>query len=150
MDAPETDTISNNASDTPEPQGQLNDNPPKKLQGFAAHPENINRAGGPKKEWTMRSLLQEALEEVAELKNKDGQVVKRDKIKRLINHKLARMAVNGDIQAIKEVNNRIDGMPKQTLEATGSINLNVNDFLSKVYGETVIDATATIQPEGDA
>jgi hypothetical protein len=38
-----------------------------------------------------------------------------------IAHKLVDLALGGDIQAIKEINNRIDGMPLQQIETTGEV-----------------------------
>jgi len=68
-----------------------------------------NPSGRPKREWTWASLLDEAMEE--EMANaSEG---KREKIKKIITKKLAKMAMGGDIQAIKEITNRMDGMPTQ-------------------------------------
>lgn len=71
---------------------------------------NANPNGRPKKEWTMKSLIEEALEELQE----DGTPVKKGIAKRL-----SKLALAGDMQAIKEVNNRIDGMPQQDITSGG-------------------------------
>lgn len=70
----------------------------------------INRKGAPKKEWTMAGLLKQALEE----QDETGVPYKV-----AINRKLTQLAKRGDIAAIKEINNRIDGMPTQKTELTG-------------------------------
>lgn len=68
-----------------------------------------NPNGRPKKEWTWAGLYEEAVEE----KDETG-----EPIKKIIAKKLARMAKNGDIAAIKELTNRTDGMPKQSTDIT--------------------------------
>lgn len=83
--------------------------------------ESGNPNGRPKREWTMQSLIEEALEEEIELKNKLGQVTGKASIKKLIAKKLAHLAIQGDMVAIKEVNNRLDGMPVQKQEIEGEI-----------------------------
>ena len=81
----------------------------KPVAGFNANPQNINKKGAPKREWTMRGLLKEALEE----EDKNGIPYKKG-----ISQKLAKLAKSGDIVAIKEVNNRIDGMPQASVDLT--------------------------------
>lgn len=70
---------------------------------------NANPNGRPKKEWTWASLVREALEKT----NLDGEPVKKG-----IAEALAAKALEGDVQAIKEIGNRIDGMPKQEVNST--------------------------------
>ncbi len=83
-----------------------NPNPtPFKKTGAAANPN-----GRPKKAWTMRGLIEQALEE-----EQETGVPKKLGIAR----KLAQLALEGDIVAIKEVNNRIDGMPQQDITSAG-------------------------------
>lgn len=79
--------------------------------------EVANPNGRPPKAWTMSSLIEEALEEVEATSGKS--------FKSLVAKRLAHMAVNGDIQAIKEINDRIDGKPKQPIEHSGD---QVNPF----------------------
>lgn len=69
-----------------------------------------NPKGRPKREWTVTSLIEQAMEEEAETGIP---------YKKAVYSKLVRMAKDGDIQAIKEVNNRLDGMPKQAVEQSG-------------------------------
>lgn len=82
----------------------------------------LNPNGRPPKEWTMSTLIQEALEEEAE---------KGTPVKKQIARKLAHMALQGDIQAIKEVNDRIDGKARQTLDA----NVDVRDLTNLIKVE---------------
>ena len=69
-----------------------------------------NPNGRPPKAWTMSSLIEEALEEVEAQSGKS--------FKSLVAKRLAHMAVGGDIQAIKEINDRIDGRPQQKTDLT--------------------------------
>ena len=104
--------------------------------GFQLRPENINRNGRPPKAWTMSSLIEEALEEVEQQSGKS--------FKHLVAKRLAHMAVGGDIQAIKEINDRVDGKPKQNLQLSGvdgepiEVKHSIDKQLNKVYGD---DAT---------
>lgn len=70
----------------------------------------LNPNGRPPKAWTMSGLIEEALEEVEQQSGKS--------FKHLVAKRLAHMAVKGDIQAIKEINDRIDGKPKQHTDIT--------------------------------
>jgi hypothetical protein len=80
----------------------------KPTAGFNVHPENINRDGPPKKLWTWSGLIREKME-----MTKDGK-----EIKGLVIDSLIGKAIGGDINAIKEVGNRIDGMPIQNNDIT--------------------------------
>lgn len=77
--------------------------------GFEANPQNINRKGAPKKEWTMTGLIKASLEESNE---------KGVPYKVVIINKLRELAMRGDMQAIKEITNRLDGMPTQKTDLT--------------------------------
>lgn len=69
-----------------------------------------NPNGRPPREWTMAELIRDALSEQEQQTGKS--------FKHLVAEKLARMALGGDIQAIKEINDRIDGRPKQHTDIT--------------------------------
>jgi len=71
-----------------------------------------NLKGRPKREWTVAGLIEEAMEA------EDDTGVS---YKKIVYDKLVSMAKAGDIQAVKEVNQRLDGMPKQTIDATVKI-----------------------------
>jgi cobalamin biosynthesis Mg chelatase CobN len=88
---------------------QQNNNEPseKKLTGFQLHPENINQSGRPRREKTFTDKIRETLKNEPE------------KIK-AITDKLLEMAGKGDLQAIREVLDRIEGKPIQTTEMTGA------------------------------
>lgn len=83
----------------------------KPVAGFNVNKGNINLNGRPKEPWTMSGIIKEALEE----QNETG-VPK----KLIIIRKLLELASNGDIVAIKEVNQRVDGMPKQSNDITSN------------------------------
>lgn len=65
--------------------------------GFGEHPENINRGDTE----TMTSVLREKVD------------------KQTIADKLIELAQNGNIVALKYVYDRLDGMPRQSVEVTG-------------------------------
>lgn len=68
-----------------------------------------NPNGRPKKEWTMAGLIEQALE----IEHTTGKPKKQ-----VIAEKLAELAMRGDMQAIREINNRMDGMPMQRTDIT--------------------------------
>lgn len=67
---------------------------------------NANPNGRPKKDWTMAALIREAGNEADETGVPKSKIIAR---------KLADLAAKGDMQAIKEFNQRMDGMPQQNL-----------------------------------
>ena len=89
--------------------------------GFQLHPENINRNGRPKRGWAWNELIEDAVNE--SLKNEEGNEIE---IKKLVVKRLVKMAAEGDIQAIKEIMNRMDGMPVQP---NVSANVNVDEIM---------------------
>lgn len=104
----------------------------KPVAGFNANPQNINRKGAPKREWTVQGLIEQAMEEEKETGKP---------YKKAVYEKLVSMAVKGDIQAIKEINNRLDGMPKQSTDITsGGEKIETNtivftDFTNEAKGK---------------
>jgi hypothetical protein len=72
-----------------------------------------NPGGRPKKEWTWAGLLEKVGEET---EVKSGQ-----KFKDLVSKRLWIDAINGSLGAQKEIMNRMEGMPKQSTEHSGSI-----------------------------
>lgn len=92
----------------------------------------LNPNGRPPKAWTMSSLIAEALEEVESQSGKS--------FKHLVAKRLAHMAVGGDIQAIKEINDRVDGRPvqRQIIEGDSEQPLVIHSFtglLDSIYNE---------------
>lgn len=81
-----------------------------------------NPGGRPKAPWTMTGLIKEALEEEAET----GQ-----QKKKLVAQKLAQLALKGDMMAIKEVNNRIDGMAQQNMKVDSEVTITFDSSLKQ-------------------
>ena len=79
--------------------------------GFGDNPENINRKGRPPRGWSWAELLEDVGEEIEEKTGK--------KFKHLVSKRLWIECVNGNVGAIKELMNRMEGLPKQSLEHTG-------------------------------
>jgi len=113
------DTIALPVVDSLTQEKQKESNPPKKLIGFAAHPENINRTGLNRKEWTFKKLLTDALETEREIKNKFGVVTGRKQVNQMVVDALLAKAVNErDVRAIETVLDRIDGKVMQKVDHT--------------------------------
>lgn len=101
-----------------------------------------NPGGRPKSAWTFASLLREALEK----KSLDG-----DEVKHAVMNALVDKAVEGDVQAIKEIANRIDGMPVQKQVLAGDeenpVKIDISGILNKVYGSSNTESTGTVHPD---
>jgi len=81
-----------------------------------------NPKGRPKEDWTWRELFKDAVEEFTEIKKKDGSV-NNYQFKKLIVKKLLMEAAQGNIGAMRELFNRMDGMPKQQNELSGNVEI---------------------------
>lgn len=102
-----------------------------------------NPGGRPKRDWTWSGLIAQELEN--ELTAKDGT---KGKYKDFVVKRLVRMAIDGDIQAQKEIMNRMDGMPKQSIEHSGDednpIRLDISATLKKAYGQRNTKTTGRV------
>lgn len=72
-----------------------------------------NPGGRPKRDWTWASLYEEEVSE--KLTAADGTQIDANKA---VAKRIVKMAIEGDIQAIKELTNRMDGIPKQDIDIT--------------------------------
>lgn len=79
-----------------------------------------NPGGRPKRGWTWAGLLEEVGEEIEEKTGK--------KFRDLVSRRLWYEAVNGNLVAVKEILNRMDGMPTQKHE----LQYNPQEELQKV------------------
>lgn len=86
-----------------EPEQQSN----SRLTGFQLHPENINRNGRPPREWTWSGLIEQYAEK--EQQTKRGTL----KWRELVIKRLFVEAGNGNMQAIREIMDRMDGKAEQ-------------------------------------
>lgn len=86
-----------------------------KNSGFASHPENINRAGRPKE-----GALTDILREFGDMEDVEfsGDKIAR---KRALSQRLWQKALEGDIQCIKYIFDRIDGRPTERHEVEGNM-----------------------------
>ena len=82
-----------------------------------------NPGGRPKKDWTWANLLEQVGEEI---EPKSGK-----KFKELVSKRLWVACINGNIVAIKELFNRMDGMPSQHTELDGNITVLIDRDLKK-------------------
>jgi len=81
-------------------------------QGFGSHPENINRKGAPQREWTWAGIVEK---EVERLGGKELGT-RKEKLKKTMVKKMIELVLKGDVQAFRELSNRTDGSPKQTVD----------------------------------
>ncbi len=81
-----------------------------------------NPKGRPPRDWTWSGLLEEAMEE----QDETG-----ESYKKIIVRKVRTLGTKGDMVAIKEMFNRMDGMPNQPTEIEGAINIIIDKSLEK-------------------
>lgn len=82
-----------------------------------------NPSGRPKGSRNLSSILREMLEEEIEV-NIDG-VKSKKQFQEVIIRKLLKKANDGDIRAIMEIFDRVDGKAKQTIEQSGGTSITV-------------------------
>lgn len=116
------DTTGQNQENSSTADKQLENKSDKPLRGFNTHPENINRAGRPSRQWTWKSLLEEAMEE--ELK--EGKTAKH-----FVARSLIKKALLGDVRAIEVTMDRMDGKPDQKNTVEGTVNILFHDSLKQ-------------------
>lgn len=118
MDTPDSPIVD-------EAKEQLNNNSDSR-RGFASHPENINKNGAPKRQWTWEGTYQKAVDKSAD----DGRPVKEHVAEALIAE-----ALKGNVNAIKELADRMDGKPDQRTDITsGGDKLEPIQVIIKDYG----------------
>jgi hypothetical protein len=108
--------------------------------GFGDNPQNINRAGRPKKGQTLTDITREILEE--ELPS--GKTRKEALVRKVLE-----LAYEGDPAMIRLAWAYVDGLPKQTIE--GKIDhrvLTYEDALKIIRGEYVEPSTVSEFTEG--
>lgn len=98
-----------------------------------------NPSGRPKRDWSWEKLLDEV---AGEIEVKTGKPF-RD----LVAKRLWIEAVNGNLLAMKELMNRMDGMPKQTTDITSDgeriQSIDASAILNKIYGEQPANSEPT-------
>jgi len=91
---------------------------------FKEHPENINRTGKNKGSISVVAILKRKMQEMP-----PGQ--KKTYAELLVERMLKMGIVEGDVQMIKEINNRIDGQPKSNLEVENKVS--VRDVMAEEF-----------------
>lgn len=97
----------------------------KPKAGFNAHPENINSKGRPPKGWAWSEILEDIGERVAP--GTEGHPNTKP-FKQLVGERLWVECVNGNVVAIRELFNRMEGMPKQKVDFGGKVDTGVEDL----------------------
>ncbi len=80
-------------------------------KGFASHPENINRNGRPTKGNAWAEIFEAVGNEIDDRTGKP--------FKELVSRKMWAKAVGGDINAAREIMDRMEGKPVSKTELTG-------------------------------
>ncbi len=81
-----------------------------------------NPAGRPKGSRNITSNLKELLEIELDTEDPVTGVTIKASSSQIINSRLIRSALDGDVKAIKEIYDRIEGRPNQKLDITGDMN----------------------------
>ena len=90
----------------------------------------LNPNGRPKGTYSLSTKLRQALEEYA--KNRDGKKTGKKWDELLISVLINEAVVKKDIRAIKEIFDRAEGKAKQTVEVSGSLDLNHKEYIQGV------------------
>lgn len=72
-----------------------------------------NPLGRPKRGWTVKEMIENAMEEYTLTGPDAGK-----QAKQIVYEALVKLGKKGDILAIKEINNRLDGMPEAAVDIT--------------------------------
>ena len=63
---------------------------------------------------------------------KDGDKAKKVRVLRLLAERLVKRALDGDIAAMKEIGDRLDGRPAQSVDVSGSLGVRHEDALKEL------------------
>lgn len=87
--------------------------------------KSANPGGRPKRSWTWSGLLEQVANEIEGTSGKP--------FKELVTKRLFVAAVNGDVHAMKEIFNRMEGLPRQgiDLDVTSSLEEEAENELEK-------------------
>lgn len=101
--------------------------------GFDKRPQDINRKGAPKKEWTWAGLVRTEGEVEMEGETRNQRVVKA----------VYKKGEGGDVAAFNALTNRTDGLPKAALDLTSG-----GEPLQRLLGE-ISDKKESLSKEDD-
>lgn len=113
--------------------------------GFQDHPELINKNGRPPKDWSWAELLEDVGEQVEEKTGK--------KFKELVSQRIWIEAVGGNMLAIKELFNRMEGFPRVKMDVEGKIDtgsVEAADLLLKIYERLHTQPNSDTSDKGDS
>lgn len=122
MDDTEQKQQENLGSENVEKQ-QENNEEEKKLTGFQLNPQNINKNGRPPKGWSWAELLEDIGEEVME-----GDPNKRT-FKQVVGRRLWLECAKGNVHAIRELFNRMEGLPRMKMEVDGKVDTRIPELI---------------------
>lgn len=105
---------------------------PENIEPYKMKPgETLNPAGRPKGSRNLSTILKEMLDEEIEV-NIDG-IKSRKQFKEVIIRKLLKKANEGDLRAIQEIFDRVEGKAKQEIEQSGGIKIQFADPGDYIY-----------------
>jgi hypothetical protein len=105
--------------------------------GFQDHPELINKKGRPPKGWAWSELLEDIGEEM--VPGTDGKT-----FKQMVGRRLWVESAAGNIFAIKELFNRMEGMPRINMKVEGKVDTGSNEvgkLLQQMYAQLHVSSS---------
>jgi len=81
-------------------------------KGQITNPKGNPLLARPRREWTVKGMIEDAMNDI----DANTGVLAR----KLVYERLVRMAKQGDINAIREINNRLDGLPEAAVDITSN------------------------------
>lgn len=101
--------------------------------------------GRPKGSRTLTNILREALDQEIPFKNKDTGAVEKKQVSELIVASLIKNAVKGDIRHAREILDRLEGKPMQSIESHTRLdltNMNLSSLSNEQLDKLIQDNTA--------
>lgn len=114
-------------------------NNPEGKGGFQDHPELINKSGRPPKGSAWSEVLEEIGETVDPKSNKT--------YKELVGLRIWQLCMSGNVSAIRELFNRMEGLPRIKLEHSGKVDTGLHELVERVDKIFGLDDDKEIQPE---
>lgn len=111
-------------------------NNPEGKGGFGDHPENINKNGRPPKNWAWADLIEDAVDEMVDYKDNEGNKLSIE-VKKALIKKLVQLALSGSTKAINILFDRTEGKPLQRIVGAdgGAIDVLLNKIERTNYDE---------------
>lgn len=122
---------------------------PEGKGGFQDNPHLINKEGRPPRGWSWKEVLEDIANQIAPMEIEGKKVTFRE----AVGNRLWLEAMSGNVQAIKELFTRMDGLPRVSVEHSGSVDTGsdkVAELLQLMYEKTHAETGTDTDSQGDS